>query len=311
MKNDEYYNLRQINIVEQRNKNVREIGISEYAGKPFLEMDEAERKMSDLIKSDEPFLVARIGETEMRTISEYQSHRWLKKSCRIASYCICNNAGFFPNNPFAINKFCKFYLNSIYDIDYLALFAWPSEEKYLEKSQKLKGSFVSRVVDVLQCDYKWSRALKGKRVLVVSPFEESIKKQYLKKDLIMKKAGDVLPDFELLTYKAVQSIGGKGAEGYKSWFEALSYMEQEIGKMDFDIALLGCGAYGVPLGAYIKALGKQAIVIGGCLQLMFGINGKRWSNDKVITDIVNEYWVYPSDEERPVRADEVEGGCYW
>ena len=30
-------------------------------------------------------------------------------------------------------------------------------------------------------------------------------------------------------------------------------------KIDFDIAIIGCGAYAFPLGAYVKKLGKKAI----------------------------------------------------
>lgn len=45
-------------------------------------------------------------------------------------------------------------------------------------------------------------------------------------------------------------------------------MEQDISKIEFDVCLLGCGAYGMPLAAYIKEkLQKTAIHIGGSLQL--------------------------------------------
>lgn len=298
-------------IIEHRNKDVRAIGITDYAGKPFLEMDFAERKMSELIKDDEPFLIGRIGETEMRTISEYRSGLWFKRSCRIASHCICNNAGFFPNNPFAINKFCKKYYVSMLNIDYLALFAWNNEEKFMECSNELKGSFLSRVVGVLHCDYKWTSALKGKKVLVISPFEKSIQKQFARKTFIFGENSNILPDFELITLKAVQSIGGKGADGFSDWFDALEYMEKKIDVIDFDVALIGCGAYGIPLGSYIKNSGRQAIVVGGYLQLMFGIIGKRWEDDPIVKEYVNEYWVRPSEEEKPTLFGKVEDGCYW
>ena len=38
-------------------------------------------------------------------------------------------------------------------------------------------------------------------------------------------------------------------------------MKSEIDKKDFDIALLGCGAYGVPLAAHIKQNGKEAVYV--------------------------------------------------
>lgn len=48
-------------------------------------------------------------------------------------------------------------------------------------------------------------------------------------------------------------------------------MKDEIDKQDYDIALIGCGAYGFPLAAHIKRSGKKAIHLGGALQLLFGI----------------------------------------
>ena len=73
------------------------------------------------------------------------------------------------------------------------------------------------------------------------------------------------------------------------------------------MALIACGAYGFPLAAHEKRTGRKAIHIGGSLQLLFGIKGKRW-DDK---GFYNECWVSPSKEERPERFEKVEGGCYW
>ena len=85
----------------------------------------------------------------------------------------------------------------------------------------------------------------------------------------------------------------------------------DITDIDFDIALLGCGAYGMPLGAFIKEkLHKQAVHAGGQLQLLFGIKGKRWDAGSV-SKLYNEYWVRPTDDLKPDNYVEVENGCYW
>ena len=83
----------------------------------------------------------------------------------------------------------------------------------------------------------------------------------------------------------------------------------EIEKHDFDICLLGCGAYGFPLAAHVKRLGKKAVHIGGALQLLFGIKGRRW--DREFSSIYNDAWVRPEENEKPRNANSVEGGCYW
>lgn len=86
-------------------------------------------------------------------------------------------------------------------------------------------------------------------------------------------------------------------------------MKHKIDSINYDICLIGCGAYGFPLAAYIKRQGKQAIHVGGALQLLFGIKGRRW--DEMYQNVYNEYWVRPSKNETPQTSGNVEGGCYW
>ena len=89
-------------------------------------------------------------------------------------------------------------------------------------------------------------------------------------------------------------------------------MQKDISKLDFDVAILGCGAYGVPLASYIKnTLSKSAIYVGGGLQILFGIKGKRWDNHEIIQTMYNEHWARPSVQETPTDSSSVENGCYW
>ena len=85
-----------------------------------------------------------------------------------------------------------------------------------------------------------TKSLEGKKVLVVHPFEKSIIKQY-KRDKIFYNG--FLPQFELITLKSVQSLGG--ITQFIDWFQALDYMKNKISEIDFDIALkvlvyMGC-----------------------------------------------------------------------
>ena len=75
--------------------------------------------------------------------------------------------------------------------------------------------------------------------------------------------------------------------------ESLESMKNDIYKLDYDIALLGCGAYGMPLGHFIKSVMKKtSIYIGGGLQILFGIKGSRWDNHETISKLYNELDVY-------------------
>ena len=102
-------------------------------------------------------------------------------------------------------------------------------------------------------------------------------------------------------------------------------MEDKISEIDFDVCIIGCGAYGLPLAAYVKRMGKQAIHLAGGTQLLFGILGKRWVEQykdvwhyRPHIDIninyrplFNEHWIYPLDSDTPIHSHRVENSCYW
>lgn len=147
---------------------------------------------------------------------------------------------------------------------------------------------------------------RGKKILVIHPFEESIKEQYSKNRKFLFDNKDILPDFELYTIKAVQGMGCETE--FKDWFEALDYMYQKAIKINFDVAIIGCGAYGFPLAALLKKAGKKAIHLGGVTQILFGIKGKRFEEQGYK---MNDYWVRPREDERPIEAYKADDSAYW
>lgn len=229
-------------------------------------------------------------------------------------------SGIFPPCQDTAEKFSERYLKDIPEIDILAC------HQYYEKFMPLRSDVIRIQLEMLYpffVNHPWTRYLKGKKVLVVHPFEKTIQQQYKKRKLLFEDE-NILPDFELITFKAVQTIAGCKSK-FKNWFEALEYMENEIAKIDFDVCIIGCGAYGLPLAAYVKRMGKQAIHLAGGTQLLFGILGNRWV--KQYGDVLhyrpgvdinvnyrplfNDNWIYPLKEDTPSNAQIVEGACYW
>ncbi|MGR4383083.1 hypothetical protein K8Q47_08300 [Escherichia coli] len=99
---------------------------------------------------------------------------------------------------------------------------------------------------------------------------------------------------------------------YLSWMEALDKMQTDIRTIEFDIALIGCGAYGMPLAAFIKGMGKQAIHLAGWTQILFGIKGKRWDDLPYISKYYNDAWVRPQQQSKKIKGfDSIKKGCYW
>lgn len=258
------------------------------------------------IHTNSPLMVARFGAVEIKAIIYTLSPPLIRKIFKKYIYkCMRNNAGFFPVSDDSLKRFTKLMLQDMKEVDILA--SWRPEELFFRK--ELQNVFKVSLTDLwpsTDCNY-WTQALKGKKILVIHPFADSIQLQYTRYRNQLFPNELILPEFKSLeTIKAVQTIAGNDA-GFSNWFDALEYIKAEIKKKDFDIALLGCGAYGFPLAAFIKRMGRKAIHIGGTLQLNFGIKGKRWEH----YPLYNEFWITPSINEKPKNLENVEGGCYW
>lgn len=275
----------------------------------FLEAEETNKCLSRMIQEGNPCMVCRIGANESFSLRTFEMQH--KKNYDKALQQLVTCAGFFPENLESVLRFVQVMKDSMQYMDICGSLLCPLDDYFLE-------NYAPRQCKVTILDYidstgrkePWTGYLEGKKVLVVHPFTKTIQQQYKKRELIFPDR-NVLPEFELKTFKAVQTSAGQRDERFTTWFEALDYMSEEISRIDFDVALLGCGAYGLPLAARIKRQGKQAVQIGGSLQLLFGIKGRRWDSDMGVTSFYNDAWTYPDAEETPSGASMVEGACYW
>lgn len=296
------------------------------AGKWLISTPKTNEIIGHAITEGKPFWAGRFGDTELKMVYQTLLHRMHpeKDDRETALRQLCTNAGFFPYDMNLGEQFTDKMLEVCSHIDLLG--EW---RRYMEDYIYFKYQPNTKLTQLLHLEpwnmYKfphssvkpWSAALKGKRVVVIHPFEESIRAQYEKKRVhIFERifdAEDILPEFELITLKAVQTIAGERDSRFATWFEALDWMVSQCRKINFDVAIIGCGAYGFPLAAEIKKMGKIAIHLGGATQLMFGIIGHRWEDEYTdfCRDVVNEYWVRPLESEKVSSADRVESACYW
>jgi len=297
------------------------------AGIKLLSIEKTNKKISDAIENGIPFWVGRFGGNEMDIIVESLRHRIDPQSDdrQRALDSLNLGAGFFPNDLSYGEKFVDLMLECCKDIDLQAAWGRYMADYIYDKFQP--NTILTRLDRIEPWNlYKskrnvkpWSSKLAGKKVLVIHPFADSIEEQYSKNrcNIFSKiyEADDILPMFELITLKSVQTIAGETDGRFSDWFEALDWMTMECTKIDFDVAIIGCGAYGFPLAARIKEMGKIAIHLGGATQLLFGIRGRRWEEEYVYRNfrktIPNEYWVRPSNDEKPSNAGSVENACYW
>lgn len=289
-----------------------------YAHKSVMSKKATNDYIADLILSGKPFFAGRFGNTELSIVTSVLRNRIVGRTpendARLEEWFYRSRdvSGIFPSDLKIADPFTDVILDACTQLDLLAMWHIHMEDYVIEEyAPQVKLTYLLRLEPWLAKN-PWSAALKGKKVLIIHPFEDTIQSQYKKRKLLFPGT-DVLPKFELKTLKAVQTVAGMEDDRFSNWFEALDYMYQEAMKIDFDIAIIGCGAYGMPLGAKIKQAGKQAIHLGGATQLLFGIKGKRWEENypsKIATRF-NDAWVYPADSERPAKAASVENACYW
>ena len=285
---------------------------SHYGKEIIMNTEEGRNILKDAIIAGKPYMAARFGTSEGWALASYWKIK-LKSNGSINAFpqkhldIMCNNAGFFPNSKEAIWKWAEMETEACKDLDLLGVMNFLNEEwivKNLCPQAKLmpNGGLAS-------ASKGWAPVLEGKKVLVVHPFTDTIKSQYENNRERIFPGTNALPKFDLKCVKAVQTIADQQDDRFETWFDALDYMTDEVAKQDFDVALIGCGAYGFQLASRVKKMGKIAVHMGGSVQTLFGIKGSRW--DTKYSDMYNDAWVYPSESETPNGFEKVEGGCYW
>jgi len=229
--------------------------------------------------------------------------------------------GIYCSNASDIKLFAEMYLEAIKNSDYLAVFPslWPyfseMQNYFLNKYsiQSLHNRSIEPFYNILENEIPWTHSLIGKKVLIINPFIDSMKKQLSNKFQMFKDKKLFLDGQEFIFYKTFMSLANN--RPHKNWYETYEIMRDDIQKLDFDIALLGCGGYGLPLANFIyEKMNKSAIYIGGSLQLLFGIMGKRWEDIDMWKKIMNESqikFIRPSGDEIIKNKNMIEDACYW
>lgn len=286
---------------------------------PVRTVPSLSEEIADCIESGKPMLLARLGGTEGCVAGEYIERKLGLREhySKDVIDWLYTTSGFFADNyddkEKAMDEYAELTLEGVKECDYLsAMFPTKNYMPFIFKHFATKAtptfSDFGPYFDIPVKD-SWIRALKGKKVLVVNSFTDSIEFQYSRKKDIAKSPDYELPDFELVTYKSYVTQLEERPGGFKNFFEVLEKMLNDIRKIDFDVALIGAGAYGFPIAVEIKKMGKISLEVCGRTPLFFGVYGERDVRnglEKYMTDA----WIRPL-EEKPKNFKKVEDGCYW
>jgi hypothetical protein len=279
-----------------------------------LSADQTSKIIFDWIESGRPFIVSRFGNIELTWYIEYKI---LSRNIFYRSYNFVINRtrswrkeNRLISHPYFVpeksDEVTRFYINKmdnvIPDIDLLG--SWSAGESL--KILDLKCDKFSHIFDIepYWAFMPWSLALKNKKVLIIHPMVDLFIMQMKNKDRLFNFP--VLPDFEIIPIKALFFDDPV----YDSWIKIYEYYSEIISQTVFDVAIIGCGTWGMPLCYEVKKKGKQVIHLGGATQILFGVMGKRWRDWPEYSQMVNEFWITEHNN-IPSAAKVIENGCYW
>lgn len=303
---------RDVRQFRSESRDVARARMREISAETFNEM------LSSSISSRQPLLVVRPGGAEGGVLQHFLSQRVDRGSQPPRPYpprvlaAGEVNVGIVPRTAQAFDRFSLDYLAALQASDVLVHFSWTAWMAGLAMCESSVTMEYERFDPFSQLDggtRPWTHDLEGKTVLVVAPFKESIEHQYPRRSQI-SIVNELLPDFDLAVIEPPVTFAGlgKGAD----WFQELERTTSEMSKVDFDVAIVGAGSYGPAIARHAKELGRVGIHLGGAVQLLFGIMGKRWEGENFYPQYQPlQGWIRPSPAETPQQAELVEGGCYW
>ncbi len=273
----------------------------------FLSLDETQVSISAGIESGQGFMISRLGSNEAKCAGEhfFKNSRFSKVSFDKMS----REAGFFPAEKQALEQFSEMTRASLGVSDLLGVWNTDFQHQLLAEFASQSRFCELGSLEPFFSDMPWTQSLSGKRVLVVNPFETSIIRNYADR-AELPLINRLLPEFHLTVLRPPLTLAGNIVNN-SSWFDELARLRDQVQEINFDVAILGCGSYGMPLAAFVKELGRVAIHLGGSTQLLFGVKGARWASRKDFSEKFEGSWRFPDESERPSNFKAVEGGCYW
>lgn len=283
---------------------------------PVMDAEATNCWLGETISQARPAAIGKLGSSECWALTWHLCFRRFYKytwcSPAFGELDLAEQSGVFPKTEELFHRFAELYLERLRSLDGSAVWQNVGEGRILRKYAPSAQWLSIQGLEPYLFSQPWSQALAGKRILVIHPFAESIRSQFSRRDLVWRDMPNVLPECEI---EVIRAPYGFSKTDFADWFDMLQWLETEVDKAfarePFQVALIGCGAAGIPLAAKVKAMGGIGIHLGGPLQLLFGIRGRRWEKLPGFDRIFNESWIRPASEETPETANVVDNGGYW
>ena len=259
-----------------------------------------------------PFLAGRVGSTELRSYLHVNGFAYDPKVAKQLERL----SGIYPPSWQNLKLFARLLEDSIREVDALAVFGWNNEDKVVELLHD--GAHVVPPKTLEPYFYPgegWWHELGGKRLLIVNSIASELRARFTVDTLNRLwphengKVNSIIPS-EIHIIDAPYGWDATQQHRFATFQYLLDNIKLQVEKIDFDIALVACGGYGLPLAAWIKQRGKQAIHLGGVIQVWGGFKGARFETLVPWKHIINEHWIPYPDKKIPTDRSHAEGD-YW
>ncbi len=278
-------------------------------------MDWLSAAIAAALKENRGLAVGKLGTCEAETLFVYYHRYPYNEHLRTA---MTRNAGVWPES--ALDGWANYMAASVLpEMDHLVAWYNPSHEQTAFKAYARTAKVHQGLQWFNPWEIPWTKVLPaGTRVAVVSPFAESISLQIPHLNSLFSKelwndpvilpirtgCSPALDTTSAAAWPAASLAGG--------WRVAVERIVRDVLESGARVALVGCGALSLPIVAALKRRGIIAIHLGGAIQVLFGIRGRRWIADKDIGPLMKSpLWRNPLPTETPKNARVIEGGCYW
>lgn len=300
-------------------------GFERDAGRRLRSRSEYTEALGDALDRSEGFAAGKLGGSERawlaypRLIEREEGIRRRALAVSLAHQSH-RHSGVWPTDLESLLAFCDRFRAAVEELDAIGLFddAFAVELEIFEavRPRGFPMSFEDQEPTRdprLPADDCWLERLRGRRVLIVCPFADLLRDRARADvyEAAWASAGKRWFEPEqVISVEIPYGFDPATQRRFASTLELLDEVRKTIDRLDFDVALIAAGGLGIPLAAAVKASGRVGLSLGGHLQVMFGVHGRRWLDRRQWRErIINDTWIGLPERYRPDPSQTVED--YW
>jgi hypothetical protein len=293
---------------------------------PLISREQFIARLERAVSTGSGFAAGKIGDAEKRWMyqpivgAERRRRSQLRAYHLSLKFHVFNQAALFPPEVEFYSRYNEFYIPHIRNLDALGLFGVPSEAELVHhyRLEIPLMAFRDQEPDRSRPDNPalcYLRFFQRKRILIVTSPADLLAKRATKMifEAVWSKTGKRW--FYPASVESLSFPYGWAPETAKRYGDSIHLFEslaESMAAREFDVALIAAGGLGIPLASQAKQLGKIGLSLGGHLQVLFGVIGRRWrEREDWVRNYVNPSWIDMPDTRADWAVSGADGGAYW